>query len=330
MFQQSLRSPNIDRSVQLDCVGDWGQANFHRILSWLSQEFGDRSGRRSRTRISSVLGAGLEALWEVNDGKIDLCIVTPHRMMDKALTGEGIFAGHDPMPRLRTLAVLPQNDRLVLAINPECGISSFDELRTRKAGLRIASSRNDEGNFIGYVADRFMEAHGISEDVLQSWGGSYVRAHRPDQCLNLVREGKADAVVQEAIMTPWWRDLIEGGVLRPISAEMDALKRLSNELNLPPRTIPAGYWKGQVQPINALDFSDFVLVVREDMADDVAYLLAWCLVETRENIERQYHHLPPERSPLSYPLDPKAMAKTVLPLHPGARRYYEEAGHLTK
>lgn len=328
MTQQTLVSPGIDRSVTLDCVGDWGQANFHRILSWLSQEFCDRAGSRSRVRISSVLGAGLEALWEVSDGEMDLCIVTPHALMDKALTGEDFFAGRAPMPQLRALAVLPQVDRLVFAVAPKFKVSSFEDLRTQKPALRIASSRNDEGNFIGYTADRFMEAHGISEQVLNSWGGEYVRAHRPDQCLQLVRDGLADAVVQEAIMTPWWRDLIEDGSLRPISAEMQALDALGKKLHLAAATIPAGYWKGQDQPIHALDFSDFVLVARADMPDDVAYLLAWCLVETRDKIERQYKHILPEQSPLSYPLNPIAMAKSVLPLHPGARRYYQEAGHL--
>lgn len=328
MIRQTLENPGINRSVTLDCVGDWGQANFHRILSWLSQEFCDRAGPRSRVRISSVLGAGVESLWEVNDGEIDLCIVTPHALMDKALTGEGFFSDHEPMPQLCALAVLPQIDRMVFAIDPKFKISSFEDLRIKKPALRIATSRNDEGNFIGYVADRFLEAHGISEELLISWGGEYVRAHRPDQCLQMVRDGRADAVVQEAIMTPWWRDLIEDGCLQPVSAEIQALGLLTQELNLPARTIPAGYWKGQDQPINALDFSDFVLVVRADMPEDIAYLLTWCLVETREKIERQYKHLLPERSPLSYPLNPEAMAKSVLPLHFGAKRYYEEAGHL--
>ncbi len=69
-----------------------------------------------------------------------------------------------------------------------------------------------------------------------------------------------------------------------------------------------------------------MLVVREDMAEDVAHLLTWCVVERRAGIERQYLHIPPERSPLTYPLNPTAMARPSLPLHAGARRYFEEAG----
>ena len=62
------------------------------------------------------------------------------------------------------------------------------------------------------------------------------------------------------------------------------------------------------------------------MPEDVAYLLTWCLVETRAAIERQYRHLAPARSPLSYPLVPERMAACSVPLHPAARRYYADAG----
>ena len=48
------------------------------------------------------------------------------------------------------------------------------------------------------------------------------------------------------------------------------------------------------------------------MPDDVAHLIAWCLGETRGALERQYRHLPPNRSPVSYPLDPAKMARTPI------------------
>ena len=89
---------------------------------------------------------------------------------------------------------------------------------------------------------------------------------------------------------------------------------------------PPGFCLDKPDALPALDFADFVIVVRDDMPDDVAHLLTWCLIETREAIERQFRHIPPERSPLSYPLDPARMARPSLPLHPGARRFYAEAG----
>jgi uncharacterized protein len=62
------------------------------------------------------------------------------------------------------------------------------------------------------------------------------------------------------------------------------------------------------------------------MPADVAHLITWCLVETREAIERQYRHIPADRSPLTYPLDPIQMSRVPIPLHPGASEYFRQAG----
>lgn len=131
-------------------------------------------------------------------------------------------------------------------------------------------------------------------------------------------------------MTPWWRQLMEEQQLVPIPAEADAMESLVGQPGFRPASIRAGFWDAEsnAERIPALDFSDFLVVVRDDMPDDVAHLLTWCLVETKNNIESQYKHLDPERSPLTYPLDGAAMAKPSIPLHPAAERYYREARYL--
>jgi uncharacterized protein len=322
-----MTAPTITRSLTLNFVGDWGQANFHRVLGWLTHQFCRHAGPNSRTAIWSIRGGGFEAVPLVHGGEADLCIVTPDKLMRKALTGEGIFRGL-PMPDLRALAVLPQNDVMLLAIDRRFGIHSFEELRRAKPALRIARSTHDGTNFIGYVAERFMSAHGISDAELESWGGRYVTFHQPNECLDLMLRGEVDAVLQEAIMTPWWAQVMTKLEAVPIPAEPLALQALESSEGLPAKTLRAGYWPGVETPLTTLDFSDFVVLVRADMPEDVAHLLTWCLVETRGMIEQQYRHLDPERSPLSYPLEPAKMAQPSIPLHPGARAYFESAGHL--
>jgi len=318
--------PHLSRSYTLNFIGDWGQANFHRICGWLTQEFCNRAGPQSRVATWSIRGGGIEALPLVHEGEAQMAIVTPAALMKKALTGEGIFPS--PMPNLRALAVLPQNDKLVLAIDPKFGIKTFEQLRTSKPALRIAASTDDGTNFIGYVTTRFMEAHGIPKSELESWGGKYVTFHRPDPCLELVDKGEVDAVIQEAIMTPWWSNVVETKKVQPLPAEPAALEQLEQQLGLGVNTLRKGFWSNLEEDLPTLDFSDFVIVVRDDLPDEIAYLLTWCLVETRKRIEVQYEHIPPEKSPLNYPLDPRKMAITSLPLHPGAKEYYSRHGHL--
>ena len=326
--EYNVEAPLITRSVNLTFIGDWGMANFHRICSWLTQEFCDRAGSRSTISIRNVRGGGIEALLAVHDGEVHLSIATPAKMLKNALTGDGMFAGH-PMPDLRALAVLPQVDRMVLAVHSKFGIKTYDDLRRKKPALRIAASVDDGTSPIGYVGQRLMEAHGISEDTLKTWGGEYIKNIRPEQSIGLMAEGKVDALLQEAIMSPWWREVMERGHdVVPIPAEPNGLAHLTKELGLPAVKIRAGFWDNLEEELPAIDFSDFVVFVRDDLPDDIAYLLTWALVETRFKLEAQYQHIPPERSPLSYPLDPHKMADTPFPLHPGAKQYYEAAGIL--
>jgi hypothetical protein len=318
--------PRIERSLTLQFIGDWGQANFHRICSWLTAEFCNRAGPRSRVAIWNIRGGGAEAIDLVQDGEADLCVVTPAMLMPAALDGRLFFTAR-AAPNLRALAVLPQDDRMLLALDPKFGISTFAELRAKRPPLRIATASDDGTHFVGYVARLMMAAHGIDEATLNGWGGSYVSDTHPMTSIGRMVRGEVDGLLMEAVMSPGWVDIMEGGKGVLIPAEAEPLRSLA-ALGFGANAIPAGYWAGLDHEVPALDFSDFLILVRDDMADDVAHLLTWCLVERRAWIERQYHHLPPNRSPLSYPLTPERMARTTVPLHPGARRYYADAGLL--
>src|SRR5690606_38424616 len=164
--------------------------------------------------------------------------------------------------------------------------------------LRIATARNDGTNFIGYVSRLFMAAHGIDEVTLQSWGGGYAEDDNPRLSLQRMEDGEVDGVLQEAIMTPWWSGLAESGRAIPLAAEADALDTLKRDYGFPRNDLPAGYWKTLDDALPALDFSDFLVLVRDDLPEEVAHALTYCLVETRAAIERQYRHLPSHRSPL--------------------------------
>ncbi|KEF59788.1 uncharacterized protein A1O9_04636 [Exophiala aquamarina CBS 119918] len=315
--------PRLDSSYNLNFMGDWGGANFHRICAWLTQEFCDRAGPGTRTAIYSLRDGGLDGLKQLQEGAVDLAICTPAGLVGKIHSGESAFAA--AMPNLRAIGVLPQNDRMVLALHPKHNINSIEDLRTQKPAIKLVTATDDGTNPIGYVANEYLNAHGISKATIESWGGAVLTRHRPEQCVALVESGEADALLQEAIMTPWWRGLVESNKLVPLAAEAQALESLQKALGLGTNHLPAGWWDNLDHELLALDFSDFVLLVRADMPKEVAHLLTWCLVETRDLLEGQYKHLKPEKSPLTYPLDPEKMSQAPVPLHDGAQEYYSKA-----
>ena len=94
----------------------------------------------------------------------------------------------------------------------------------------------------------------------------------------------------------------------------------------PTATVPGGYLPGLRDDLRTLDFSDFLLVCRDDLANEVARLAAWCMIATRGALEAQYRHLPGDRSPVNHPLVPAAIRSTVIPLHAAASAAYELVG----
>jgi TRAP-type uncharacterized transport system substrate-binding protein len=319
----SVPEPRLKRSVTLQFQGDWGAANLHRILGWLSQEIVDRTGPHSRVGIWSGRG-GLDSVQAVGRGQVDAALAVPSAFVPMTLEGKGIAKG-EAFSNLRALGTMPQTDRLVVAIRAEFGIRSFEDFRRKAPKLRIACSPDDGVNTVGYAAQRLMEAAGLRRQRIEEWGGTYIERERPNDCIALVREGKADAVIHEAIMTQWWQDLANCTDLALLPVEEETLAIMMRDYRWPRATLPAGYLKGMNGALTTLDFSDFLMIARDDLPDDVAYLLAWCMCERREVLDRFYAHIKPERSPVTYPLDPTKIAATSIPLHKGAERYYRDA-----
>lgn len=321
-----VAEPRLDRSITLHMKGDWGIANLHRVLGWLSYEIGRRSG--PHTRVAIWTGRGMaDSIFAVARGEVDLALAVPAPFVALAMRGEGPFKG-EKTPHLRAIGTVPQNDRMILAIDKKFGIKTFADLRAKKPPLRITAGVHDGVGTMGFAAHLVMEESGISDETLASWGGSWVEGERPRDCGELMMKGKADAIFQEAVMTPFWQELAKKRNLNFIPVEPAVLKRIEKRYGWPSGTLPKGYLRGIDKPLRSLDFSHFLLIARDDLPDDIAYLITWCLCETTEDIEAQYRHIPRDRSPVTYPLRATQMAKTPIPLHKGAARYYRDAGVL--
>lgn len=313
-----MLTPFIDRPLILHMQADWGMVNLTRVCGWLGQELTDRSAEGTRIAIWNGRGF-VDNVRAVGRGEVDLAVATPAAFVTAALDGRGPYIG-EAFPHLRAIGTVPQRDRLVFALRSSLGISSFEELRTSRPRLRLTTSGNDGINHVGIAAAETLSRSGVD---LSGWGGQLLEHERPFECLADVLEHRADAIVHEAVMLPGWQQMATEMTF--LSIEEPVLASLEADFGWPAADIPAGYFPG-APAIHTLDFSDFLVVVREDLPEDVAYALAWILGETRHLLEAQYAHLPPERSPVTYPLDPATMGRTPITLHPGAARYYSQVG----
>lgn len=136
--------------------------------------------------------------------------------------------------------------------------------------------------------------------------------------VNAMNTGRANAIFQEGAYNDRWKEMARKRPLVFLPLDPDVARKMHDELGVDSLTVEDQVYPGQTQSILTLAFSDFLLCVREDMADDLAYELARIAAEKRE--EMPGHESFPQ-------IDPAAMADTSpVPLHPGALRYYKEKG----
>jgi TRAP-type uncharacterized transport system substrate-binding protein len=316
--------PRLTEPRTVRFVGDWGGANLTRVCGWLAQELWDRAPRGTRSWILSAQGCA-DNLRAVGSGEVDVAVMTPANFARMAVVGKGPFAD-EAYPQLRALGQLPHNDALLFAIRADLGVRTMNELRDSQPALRLALSPVDGGaNPVGLAAETMLEASGIPMRALVEWGGELLYGERPLDCISALDQGRADAVIHEAIMTPWWHDLADDHELRFIPTEPEVLDALEREYSWARRTVPAGYLRGIDEPLDAIDFSGYLVVVREEMPDELAFLLTWVLGERSAALERHFRHLPADRSPLSYPIERAGLVSVPIPLHQAAERYYKQA-----
>ncbi|MGH7004916.1 MAG: TAXI family TRAP transporter solute-binding subunit, partial [Alphaproteobacteria bacterium] len=130
--------PKIARKLELHFMGDWGWANLHRMAGWLGSQVMEGAAPGSRYAIWSTPFAASETVTAVAGGEVDLAMSTPAHMVRNALEGRGLFA-RKPLTNLVSLGTLPQTDSLVLAIDADLGVDSFDDIRKKKPALRIST-----------------------------------------------------------------------------------------------------------------------------------------------------------------------------------------------
>ena len=311
----------LSAPVNLRIKADWGQANLTRIAGWLNQEIGDRSPEGSEFSIHAGRG-GADAVASLEQGAVDIALVTPAPAARLLHDGTGP-SGHPAAPWLRALGVIGHNDKLVIAVDASLPVHRISDLAGVASRLVIGTSQDDGVNSIGLAAHLALRLAGVSPEKLQDDGARFLYDERPFPLVHAFATGAANVLIQEAVMMPAWQRIADKRAVRYLQWDDEVLRGFA-ALGWPSATVPAGYLPGLEQDLTTLDFADFVILCREDLDPEVAYLATWCMLRTRRAIEGQYQHMPPDRTPVTYPLDPARMRETPVPLHDSARRAYDD------
>ena len=320
-----VRPTQQGKDVHMSSAGV-GYGGYARITLWLLNSLLQQDpGMNLWVDLHTTGKRFRDGLLVLADKKAEIALVNSQGLAMMALKGKGLF--ERPIP-LRGIGNLGSGEWMVFAVDARHGVRTFAELKERKLPLKIVTGYLDD-SAVGFLLLDLMKRHGIDPEEFKSWGGEFIQGPPAAFAREQLASGKADAVFQEAIIGDDVNALLRKRPMNFLSVEPDVAKAMAEEYGWPFVTVPANTYPGQPEPFVQPDFADWLICVREDMDEEFAYRLAQIVVEKREDLDTKKAYGSLTFSPFG-PWEPdlSIVTKFLIPLHPGAERYYREKGML--
>ena len=271
-------------------------------------EHGGNCGVPGLVAVTQATQGSIENLRMVAAGQIESGIAQSD-IVSWAYAGTGIFAAAGPLKNLRAIASLfPES--LQLVVRDDSGIQTLADLRGKHISLGQPAS--------GTVADArvVLVAAGLTEKDMTA---EYLR---PGVAAANVKDGTLDGFfIIGGVPVPAIRDLAAETPIRLIPVEDDVLAKMRESSTSYRRsTIPSGTYPGISAETPSIGF-DALWIVSADAPDDLIYAITKALWNdaTQRLLEA--------RAPLGKQVRVEdALDGLSIPLHPGAKRFYREAG----
>ena len=265
----------------------------------------------------------------VGRGEVDVGITNPPLTAKLAMEGIGPF--HESVGSLRAIARFPEPDYILWLVDQQLGIRGMEEITARKPRLILVSGRvGPTGpDTLTWTIEEVIKRYGFTYKDIETWGGKVLFPGQSTIGVPMVKRREANAIFQEGVHHVMWEELAEDYPMTCLGLNEEVVRFMKSKYGFEANVIPKGRLKGIERDLMTLDFGGWLLFCREDFPSDLAYLLAKVCTETRDRVAAPYKDLPPHQRSLEFPITPRHLSsKCVIPLHPGAARYYNEIGCL--
>ena len=265
-------------------------------------EIGGRCGVPGLIAVAQTTQGSVANMRSVNAGEFESGLAQAD-IVHASFWGEGVFKGEIPLDRVRVIANL-YREAIHLVARYRSDIKSVEDLRNKRVSLDIPGS----GTHADAIA--ILEAFGLSRDDIQ------LREMDSSTAADKILEDKLDAFfLISGPPSPSVANLAERGAIRLIPIDGKPARQLIRENNFfSPFTLPAKLYKysGEIKTLGV----GASWIVNESVDDDLVYeiLRAFFNPANRE-------WLRPTTGHISISIDDAPIF-----LHPGAKRYYLEAG----
>ncbi len=168
---------------------------------------------------------------------------------------------------------------------------------------------------------RILEAYGVTYDDIKSWGGSVTHVSHSD-AVSLMKDNHADVYATiPSMQFPQVVDLTTSKTVYFLPIDKEIVDKVAEEFGYLTGVLPAGTYNGQPEDYYSLMESQLFIANLNSVSEAQAYEITKILCEDTETLKAAH-------SDMGY-FDPySACVDTGFDLHPGAERYYREAGYL--
>ena len=277
---------------------------------------GSGSGEEFRPWLQMSSGSAIMAVG-VAKGQVSAAFVNPSAMLTQAYRGTGLF--HAPLP-VRIIGNYPSMDRFVIGIRSKLGFKSLHDVKKAKYPLKI-SLREDPTHSTLVLIAQLLAHHGMSLDMIKSWGGSVHPIGGPGdkRRINGIKDGSLDIIFDEGIST--WIDIALANGFEPLDMDEEAFAHLTK---LGWRRGPLSYGRFSYLKGNhsCIDFSGWPLYCAASLPDSTVYDIAAAFgarhdqmpweTGTHQGIKQVFTETD------ATPMD--------VPMHPGALKWAKEQG----
>jgi hypothetical protein len=266
-------------------------------------------------------GGGIANPARIGENESQLGFSYPY-IIQMALKGIDLYDG-DAYPDIRVICSLGSTDYDQFVIGQDVAkdknINSVDDIFLNKIPLNFGWT--PVGTTEEFRVRKLLEHYGLTYDDLASWGGKVYYAQYND--LQKLMQDRHIDVVYVGGPIPW-AGLIEMNFGRPIrllSFPEGYRDMLVKEYFYTKADIPKGTYSDTVAPTDIASLNNrTMLMVNKDVPDDIVYTITKILGDNIETV-RALHNL-------FNNFDPSIAWDTGVPLHPGAEKYFKEAGYM--
>ena len=252
----------------------------------------------------------------VNRGEADIGL-SFSALSNWAYNGTVVF--NEPSPDIRALfGGLNRPHRLGIVVRTDSGIVSLADLATTGARL-VTVQRGGAGEALARMA---LESYGLDYDAVQKAGGRVSNVDLP-VAIQQMRDGQADVFIHNiGYRQPDVMELALGGKVKFIALGEEQMQMLADQYGLQPGlAVEAGEFEGVTEDVPSVGYPTGV-IANASMEDDLAYAIVKAVCEHPDRIREAHASLAT--------FDPakagEALRNGGIPMHPGAQRYFEEAG----